>query len=220
MIEAGADSFAGAVPTILKLNSSNSHAVTKDQAVTASVEDALRLGCAAIGFTIYPGSEQQFEMIEELRELALEAKAHGLAVVVWSYPRGGNLSKEGESALDVTAYAAHMAALLGAHIIKVKPPTAHLEQAEAAKVYADRKIDSASLSARVSHIIQSAFAGKRIVVFSGGAAKGLDGLYDEIRAIRDGGGFGSIIGRNTFQRPRAEALAMLDTIIKIYQNKA
>ncbi len=220
MIEAGADSFVGAVPTILKLNSSNSHAVTKDQAVTASVEDALRLGCAAIGFTIYPGSEQQFEMIEELRELALEAKAHGLAVVVWSYPRGGNLSKEGESALDVTAYAAHMAALLGAHIIKVKPPTAHLEQAEAAKVYADRKIDSASLSARVSHIIQSAFAGKRIVVFSGGAAKGLDGLYDEIRAIRDGGGFGSIIGRNTFQRPRAEALAMLDTIIKIYQNKA
>ena len=220
MIEAGADSFAGAIPTILKVNSANSHAVSKDQAVTASVEDALRLGCAAIGFTIYPGSEEQFEMIEELRELAVEAKAHGLAVVVWSYPRGGNLSKEGETALDVTAYAAHLAALLGAHIIKVKPPAAHIEQAEAAKVYQAEGIDSASLSARVAHIIQSSFAGRRIVVFSGGAAKGLDGLYDEIRAIRDGGGFGSIIGRNTFQRPRAEALAMLDTIIKIYQNKA
>ena len=220
MIEAGADSFAGAIPTILKVNSSNSHAVNKDQAVTGSVEDALRLGCAAIGFTIYPGSEEQFEMIEELRELAVEAKAHGLAVVVWSYPRGGNLSKEGETALDVTAYAAHMAALLGAHIIKVKPPAAHLEQAEAAKVYQAQNIDTASLSARVAHIIQSSFAGRRIVVFSGGAAKGLDGLYEEIRAIRDGGGFGSIIGRNTFQRPRDEALAMLDTIIKIYQNKA
>ncbi len=220
MIEAGADSFAGAIPTILKVNSGNSHAVSKDQAVTASVEDALRLGCAAIGFTIYPGSEEQFEMIEELRELAVEAKAHGLAVVVWSYPRGGNLSKEGETALDVTAYAAHMAALLGAHIIKVKPPAAHLEQAEAAKVYQAQNIDTTSLSARVAHIIQSSFAGRRIVVFSGGAAKGLDGLYEEIRAIRDGGGFGSIIGRNTFQRPRAEALAMLDTIIKIYQNKA
>ena len=169
---------------------------------------------------MYPGSEEQFEMIEELRELAVEAKAHGLAVVVWSYPRGGNLSKEGETALDVTAYAAHMAALLGAHIIKVKPPAAHIEQAEAAKVYQSEGIDSASLSARVAHIIQSSFAGRRIVVFSGGAAKGLDGLYDEIRAIRDGGGFGSIIGRNTFQRPRDEALAMLDTIIKIYQNKA
>ena len=220
MIEAGADSFAGAIPTILKVNSANSHAVSKDQAVTASVEDALRLGCAAIGFTIYPGSEEQVEMMEELRELAVEAKAHGLAVVVWSYPRGGNLSKEGETALDVTAYGAHMAALLGAHIIKVKPPAAHLEQAEAAKVYQAQNIDTASLSARVAHIIQSSFAGRRIVVFSGGAAKGLDGLYEEIRAIRDGGGFGSIIGRNTFQRPRDEALAMLDTIIKIYQNKA
>ena len=220
MIEAGADSFAGAIPTILKVNSANSHAVSKDQAVTASVEDALRLGCAAIGFTIYPGSEEQFEMIEELRELALEAKAHGLAVVVWSYPRGGNVSKEGETALDVTAYAAHIAALLGAHIIKVKPPTAHLEQSEAAKVYQAQDIDSASLSARIAHVVKSSFAGRRIVVFSGGAAKGLDGLYDEVRAVRDGGGSGSIIGRNTFQRPRDEALAMLDTVIKIYQNKA
>ncbi|SVC62281.1 uncharacterized protein METZ01_LOCUS315135 [marine metagenome] len=220
MIEAGADSFAGAIPTILKVNSANSYAISKDQAVTASVEDALRLGCAAIGFTIYPGSEEQFEMMEELRELAVEAKAHGLAVVVWSYPRGGNLSKEGETAFDVTAYAAHMAALLGAHIIKIKPPAAHIEQAEAAKIYQAEGIDSASLSARVAHIIHSSFAGRRIVVFSGGAAKGLEGLYKEVRAIRDGGGFGSIIGRNTFQRPRAEALAMLDTIIKIYQNKA
>ncbi len=220
MIEAGADSFAGAIPTILKVNSANSHAVSKDQAVTASVEDALRLGCAAIGFTIYPGSEEQFDMIEELRELALEAKAHGLAVVVWSYPRGGNLSKEGETALDVTAYAAHIAALLGAHIIKVKPPAAHLEQGDAAKVYQAQDIDSSSLTARIAHVVQSSFAGRRIVVFSGGAAKGLDGLFDEVRAIRDGGGSGSIIGRNTFQRPRDEALAMLDTIIKIYQNKA
>ena len=220
MIEAGADSFAGAIPSILKINSSNSHATTKDQAVTATVEDALRLGCAAIGFTIYPGSEHQFDMIEELRQIALEAKAYGLAVVVWSYPRGGNLSKEGETALDVTAYAAHTAALLGAHIIKVKPPAAHLEQSEAAKVYKSESIDTTTLSARISHIIQSSFAGKRIVVFSGGAAKGLEGLYDEIRAIRDGGGFGSIIGRNTFQRPREDALEMLNTIIKIYQNKA
>ncbi len=220
MIEAGADSFAGAIPTILKVNSANSHAVSKDQAVTASVEDALRLGCAAIGFTIYPGSEEQFDMIEELRELTLEAKAHGLAVVVWSYPRGGNLSKEGETALDVTAYAAHIAALLGAHIIKVKPPAAHLEQGDAAKVYQAQDIDSSSLTARIAHVVQSSFAGRRIVVFSGGAAKGLDGLFDEVRAIRDGGGSGSIIGRNTFQRPRDETLAMLDTIIKIYQNKA
>ena len=220
MIEAGADSFAGALPTILKLNSANSLSVTKDQAVIGSVDDALRLGCAAIGFTIYPGSEDQFEMMEELRELAAEAKSVGLAVVVWSYPRGGNLSKAGETAIDICAYAAQMSALLGAHIIKVKPPTEHIEQAEAEKVYRAQGIDISTLTARIAHVIQSAFNGRRLVVFSGGSAKSTEGLFAEIREIRDGGASGSIIGRNTFQRPRAEALAMLETIIKIYQGKA
>lgn len=219
MIEAGADSFAGAIPTILKVNSSNSLAKSKDQAVTGSVNDALRLGCSAIGFTIYPGSDYAFEMMEEIREMAEEAKAAGLAVVVWSYPRGDALSKEGETAIDICAYAAHMAALLGAHIIKVKPPTAHLEQAEAKKVYEKEKIDISTLSKRIAHVVQACFGGRRIVVFSGGAAKDLKGIYDEVRGIRDGGGNGSIIGRNTFQRPRDEALAMLDQIIKIYQGK-
>ncbi len=217
LLEAGADTFAGAVPTILKLNSANSHAVSKDQAVTGSVGDALRLGCSAIGFTIYPGSEEQFEMIEEIRELAEEAKAVGLAVVIWSYPRGGNLSKEGETAIDVTAYAAHMAALLGAHIIKVKPPTAHIEQAEAKKVYEARKIDVSSLPARIAHVVRSAFDGRRLVVFSGGGAKGGRELLDEIRQIRDGGASGSIIGRNSFQRPREDALKLLDAVVKIYK---
>ncbi len=219
MIEAGADSFAGAIPTILKVNSSNSLAKSKDQAVTGSVNDALRLGCSAIGFTIYPGSDYAFEMMEVIREMAEEAKAAGLAVVVWSYPRGDALSKEGETAIDICAYAAHMAALLGAHIIKVKPPTAHLEQAEAKKVYEKEKIDISTLSKRIAHVVQACFGGRRIVVFSGGAAKDLKGIYDEVRGIRDGGGNGSIIGRNTFQRPRDEALAMLDQIIKIYQGK-
>ncbi|MFZ5792821.1 MAG: class I fructose-bisphosphate aldolase [Pseudomonadota bacterium] len=219
MIEAGADSFAGQIPTILKVNSSNSLAAAKDQAVTGSVGDALRLGCSAIGFTIYPGSEHCFEMMEEIRELAEEAKSVGLAVVVWSYPRGGGLSKEGETAMDITAYAAHMAALLGAHIIKVKPPTEFLEQAEAKKAYEKEKIDIASLSKRIAHVVQSCFNGRRLVVFSGGAAKDMQGILDEVRAIRDGGGTGSIIGRNTFQRPREEALKMLDQIIRIYKGE-
>jgi class I fructose-bisphosphate aldolase len=220
MIEAGADTFAGAVPTILKLNSSNSHATSKDQAVYGSVGDALKLGCSAIGFTIYPGSDEQFDMFEEFRELAEEAKAVGLAVVLWSYPRGGKLTREGETAIDVTAYAAHLAAEMGAHIIKVKPPTEFIEQGDARKVYESEKIDISTLPARVKHIMQSAFNGRRIVVFSGGAAKDLNGVLDEIRAVRDGGANGSIIGRNTFQRPREEALKMLDTIIQIYQGKA
>jgi len=219
MLEAGADSFAGAIPTILKCNNANSLAINKDQAVTASVADALRLGCSAIGFTIYPGSEDQYELIEEIRDLAEEAKSCGLAVVVWSYPRGGMVTREGETAMDVCAYAAHLACLIGAHIIKVKPPTDSMFLEAAEKVYSNQNIDVATLSSRIKHVVQSCFNGRRIVVFSGGEAKDLDGIYNEVRAIRDGGGNGSIIGRNTFQRPREEALAMLDSIIKIYQGK-
>jgi class I fructose-bisphosphate aldolase len=220
MIEAGADSFAGAIPTILKLNSSNSLATTKDQAVTGSVNDALRLGCAAIGFTIYPASEYAFDQMEEFRELADEAKSAGLAVVLWSYPRGPGLDKAGETAVDICAYAAHMAALLGAHIIKVKPPTSVVSLEAAKKTYESQHIDVSTLSKRVEHVMQSAFNGRRIVVFSGGEAKDLEGLYTEVRGLRDGGANGSIIGRNTFQRPKAEALAMLARIIEIYQGKA
>jgi class I fructose-bisphosphate aldolase len=217
MLEAGADTFAGQIPTILKLNSANSLGTLKDQAVHGSIEDALRLGCLAVGFTIYPGSEFQFEMMEELKELALEAKSLGLAVVVWSYPRGGNISKEGETAMDICAYAAHIAALLGAHIIKVKPPTAHIEQKEAQASY--KGLDISSLSKRVAHVMQSSFNNRRIVVFSGNAFTDMQGLLNDIKEIRDGGGNGSIIGRNTFQRPREEALAMLNKVIDIYKFK-
>jgi len=222
-LEAGAASFAGAVPMILKVNSANSLARSKEapsQAITAGVKDALRLGCAAIGFTIYPGSDAAYAMMEEIAELAREAKAHGLAVVIWSYPRGGNLSKQGETAIDICAYAAHMAALLGAHIIKVKPPSDFLELDAAKKVYEQQKIDISSAAARIRHVVQSCFNGKRIVVFSGGEAKDIDGVYNEVRAVRDGGGNGSIIGRNTFRRPREQALKMLDTIIRIYRGEA
>jgi class I fructose-bisphosphate aldolase len=194
-LEAGADTFAGQIPTILKLNSSNSWATSIDQAVTASVSDALRLGCAAIGFTIYPGSDG-----------------------ILSYPRGGKLSKDGELALDVGAYAAHMAALLGAHIIKVKLPSAHIEQEEAKRVY--EGTDWSNQADRVRHVVQASFAGRRIVVFSGGAAKGTDALYQDARDILAGGGNGSIIGRNTFQRSREDALDMLGKLIAIYKGEA
>ena len=222
MLEAAVSVTTGQIPTILKMNSSNSLSTFKegaDQAVTAAVDDALRLGCSAIGFTIYPGSDAQFDQMEEFRELAAEAKAVGLATVLWSYPRGGAITKAGELAVDVGAYAAHMAALLGAHIIKVKLPSADLENAEAKKVYEAKKIPVSTQAERVKHVIQSAFSGRRIVVFSGGAAKGSDSVYQDARDIRDGGGNGSIIGRNSFQRPRDEALALLDKLVRIYKNE-
>jgi class I fructose-bisphosphate aldolase len=222
MLEASAATFAGQIPTILKVNSSNSLATSKEapsQAITSSVGDALRLGCSAIGFTIYPGSDAQFEMMEQIREMAEEAKSVGLAVVIWSYPRGGSLSKAGETAIDICAYAAHMAALLGAHIIKVKPPTDVLELAAAKPTYEKYEIDVSSAAKRYEHVVQACFAGRRIVVFSGGEAKDVDSVVNEARAIRDGGGNGSIIGRNTFQRPKAEALALLDKLINVYLGK-
>lgn len=222
MLEAGADTFAGQIPTILKANSANSlmpKEAPKDQAMTASVADALRLGCTAIGFTIYPGSGAALEMFEEIAEMRAEAASVGLATVIWSYPRGEALTKEGETAMDVAAYAAQMAALLGAHVIKVKLPSDHLEQGDAKKVYEAEGVDISSQAARVAHVMQSAFNGRRVVVFSGGARKGESSVYDDAKAIRDGGGNGSIIGRNTFQRPRDEALAMLNRLIDIYKGR-
>jgi fructose-bisphosphate aldolase, class I len=218
-LETGAAEFAGEIPLILKLNNHDVLHEDKDPApaVTGSVRDALRLGCVAVGFTIYPGSAHCKGMYEQAREIGEEAKRHGLAFVIWSYPRGTQISKEGETALDIVAYAAQIAAQLGAHIIKVKLPTDHLEQAAAKKVYEAQQISIKTLAERVRHVVQSAFDGRRIVIFSGGATKEDDNaLLEEVRAIRDGGGFGSIIGRNSFQRKKPDALKLLRTITGIY----
>jgi fructose-bisphosphate aldolase, class I len=217
-IEAGASEYAGELPLILKLNNHDLLLDDRDpiSAVTGSVGDALRLGCAAVGFTIYPGSAERKEMYEQLREIAEEAKQCGLAVVVWSYPRGSGLSKEGETALDVVAYAAQIAAQLGANIVKVKLPSSHIELAEAKKVYDAQKIPLEPLAERVRHVVQSCFDGRRILIFSGGPKGGDDALIQEVTAIKAGGGYGSIIGRNSFQRSKPEAIAMLKKIMDIY----
>ena len=221
MLEDGADTFAGQIPTILKVNSANSltpSVCPRDQAVTASVDDALRLGCSAIGFTIYPGSSVANEMIEEVAELRNQAAACGLATVIWSYPRGEEISNQGESALDITAYAAQVAALLGAHVIKIKLPTPYLEQAEAKKILEPLGVAAFSRAELVRHCMRAAFNGRRIVVFSGGSAKGEDAVYEDARAILEGGGNGSIIGRNSFQRSREDALQLLAKLVDIYKD--
>ena len=221
-LEAGAAEFAGEIPLILKMNN---HDVLHDEkdplsAVTASVKDALRLGCVAVGFTIYPGSSAAQVMYQQCREMIAEAKANCLVAVVWSYPRGTDISKAGETAIDVVAYAAQIAAQLGAHLIKVKPPTNHIELADAKKAYEKAAVPIGTLAERVRHVVQSSFNGRRIVIFSGGAAREDDeAIYEECRGIRDGGGFGSIIGRNSFQRPRDKALPFLENVMKIYACK-
>ncbi len=218
-LEAGAADYAGQIPLILKLNNSDTLSkVAPCSALTGSVDDALRLGCVGIGFTIYPASELRNTMYQELRELTLEAKAKGLAVIVWSYPRGSGISKDGETAIDIAAYAAHIACQLGAHVVKIKPPTAHIEQPEAKKEIEKAKIPIGTLAERVRYCVQAAFAGRRIVIFSGGAAKGNDEVLEEIRQLNQGGSFGSIVGRNAFQRSHADGVALLKQIIGIYKS--
>lgn len=221
-LEAGARDYAGQIPLILKVNDHDSLQDEKDpyQALTGSVEDAQRLGCVGIGFTIYPGSEHRLEMYGQVREYAEKARRAGLVTVIWSYPRGSNLSKAGETAIDVTAYAAHIAAQLGAQIVKVKLPSEHLEQPAAKAVYEKEKVPIATLEQRVRHVVQCTFGGRRVVIFSGGPASTDKQVLDEIRAIHKGGGFGSIIGRNSFQRKKPQALELMDQIMKIYSDES
>lgn len=222
-LEACAREYAGDIPLILKMNNSDSLLKVKGDpisALTSSVKDALRLGCAGIGFTIYPGSLERKQMYEEFHQAAQEAKEAGLVVVLWAYARGENLSKEGETAADVIAYSAQIAAQMGAHIIKVKPPSSHIEQAEAAKVFKEQNIKVEKMSDRIRHVIDSAFNGRRIVIFSGGEAKGTDELLKESRELALGGSFGAIMGRNAFQRPKKEAIELLHNIMDIYAGKA
>lgn len=220
-LEVCAREFAGEIPLILKVNNSETLFSPKApiSALTSSVDDALRLGCAGIGFTIYPGSSERKGMYEEIQQAASEAKKAGLAVIIWSYARGEQLSKEGETAIDVIAYSAHIAAQLGAHIIKVKPSTAHIEQEAARKVYEAQGIKVSTLADRTRHVVQSCFAGKRIVIFSGGETKTTEELLGEVTQMAQGGGFGSIMGRNAFQRPKAEAIQLLHKVQDIFAGK-
>ena len=218
-MEQSVDKFAGQIPLILKVNNSDTLAKIDQpcSAITSSVEDAMRLGCGAVGYTIYPGSGQRNTMYQDLREITIEAKRKGLVVVTWAYPRGAGLSKEGETAVDVAAYAAQIAGQLGAHIIKIKPPTAHIEQAEAKKVFEKYNIPVATLADRVRHCVQSAFNGKRILIFSGGETRDTASLLEDVKGMAAGGAFGAIMGRNAFQRPKAEALKLLQSVIDIYK---
>ncbi len=217
-LEAAADRHVGVLPRILKANNSDGVGGPSDYwpAVTASAEDALRLGCSAIGFTIYPGSDHRNEMYAEIREMASEAKAMGLAVVIWSYPRGHGLDKAAETAVDVIAYAAQIAVQLGAHFDKVKPPAEHVHFDANRKIYEEHGVPIGTLADRVRLVVRAAFDGRRIVIFSGGAAKGRDAILEEVRGIRDGGGFGSIVGRNSFQRAKADGVALLHDIMNVY----
>lgn len=217
-ITAIAHDYAGQLPLILKVNNSDllANVGGYHSAMTSQVRDAVRLGCSAIGFTIYPGSKFRNTMYEQIRDMIAEARDAGLPTIMWAYARGELLDKPGETAVDTIAYAAHVACQLGAHIVKVKPPTGHLARDDARKFY--EQIPTETLADRIRHVKQAAFDGRRIVIFSGGAAKGKDEVLEEIRQIHQGGGDGSIMGRNAFQRPFEEAAQLLRDVMEIYKS--
>lgn len=213
-----APEYAEDLPLILKCNSADGLYVGEDPepALVAGVEEALALRCAAVGFTIYPGSARRNEMYAQARSLARDAEAAGLPLVLWSYPRGSGVSVPGRTAVDVVAYAAHLACQLGAHIVKVKPPSEVLESEAARSALERAGVPLDTLADRVRHVVQSAFDGHRIVIFSGGAAKETAAVLEENRQTAMGGGFGTIMGRNSFQRPHDEAVHLLGNVIDIH----
>lgn len=204
------------LPTILKVNSH--HLMIPDDenpklSVHSWVDDALRLGCEGVGFTLYPGSSYSNEMEEQARELVADARRAGLIVVFWVYPRGVGIPDGKETTTDIIAYGATLGANLGGHIIKVKLPTTEgygLASNEKLDIYTNRSLET--LADRVEVVVKSAYNGHRIIIHSGGATKSTEEVLSEIQSLKEGGAFGSIMGRNVFQRPTAEAIELLHQV--------
>ncbi|MBL0725400.1 MAG: class I fructose-bisphosphate aldolase [Alphaproteobacteria bacterium] len=223
------------VPLVLKINS-NDYFTACDvdtdpsQAIIATVDDAVTLGCAGIGVTIYPGSKNFQHMLEKLTPIIKEAKEKGLVVIVWAYPRGSCLNRSNNemqksaapNALDVVSYAAHIACLIGAHIVKVKIPSE--KKTYWNDVMLSNELKELSHSERsdrnkfcIREIKKSCFDGRRIVIFSGGTyVKSNNEILDSVRDVNHEDGNGSIIGRNVFQREWKEACGLTREIIELY----
>jgi class I fructose-bisphosphate aldolase len=218
-LEAVAADYAGRIPTVLKLNGRDLLHKDPDpmMAQIATVEDALRLGCTAVGFGIYPGTNNRRILYEQLREVVRQAKHVGLPVICWSYPRGANIPKEAETAADITTYAAHIAAQMGAHILYLKLPTERIEHEDTRILYEKHGVKLASLEDRIRHVLQGAFQDRRIVLFSGGPRGDADIILNEAVAIRNAGAAGQMIGRNAFQRSRESALELFEKLIRVYR---
>ena len=219
MLEVAAAHYPGVIPMILKLNSSNSlksKGLEPHQAITGDIEDAVRLGCVGIGMTIYPGSNNSDEMLEQVQQIFQSAKAMGLVCIIWCYPRGSGIKDD--TAFDTVCYAAHIGAMTGANIIKVKIPSAKISNTKLLEDYRAMDIDLNNMSNRVRHVKRCAFNCRRIVLFSGGSKKDTESLMDEVKGIAKGGGDGSIIGRNLFQRQKEEAISLVNKMVEIYSS--
>jgi class I fructose-bisphosphate aldolase len=199
--------FAGEVPLVLKLNGKTEIPSDKQpiSPQIATVEDAVRLGADAVGYTLYVGSPLQPEDFGQFRKVREDAEKYGMPIIVWAYPRGEAIdAKGGRDSLYAVDYAARVALELGADIVKINMPTLNPEKDQAApKPYNTLQI-SQEEAARM--VVES--AGRQLVLFSGGEMQGEGDVIEKARIAMDAGATGLIFGRNVWQRPFDEALEL------------
>lgn len=209
--------FAGKVPLVLKLNG-KTNIPPDDEAFspqTATVEDAVRLGADAVGYTLYVGSPAQDQDFIQFMQIRAEAERFGMPVIVWAYPRGWAVEeKGGRDSLYAVDYAARVADELGADVVKLNVPDFESEKNQASpKPYNTLKLDYAQA---VRKVVES--AGKTMVLFSGGSKIGDEDLLEKARICMEAGATGLIFGRNMWQRPYQEGLALTAKIKEIMRS--
>jgi fructose-bisphosphate aldolase, class I len=211
------DKYAGEVPLVLKLNGKTEIPSDKSpiSPCIASVEDGVRLGADAVGYTLYVGSPLQAEDFEQFRKVRSDAERYGMPVIVWAYPRGEAIeAKGGRDSLYAVDYAARVASELGADIVKVNVPSINPEKdAAAPKPYNTMQV---SREEAVHMVVES--AGRTLVLFSGGEMQGEGSVIDKARIGMDSGATGLIFGRNIWQRPFDEALALSKQILDMMRD--
>lgn len=203
--------YAGDIPLILKINGKTNIPSDADafSALTATVEDAVRLGADAVGYTLFVGSPRQDEDFAQLMEVRGECDRFGMPLIVWSYPRGSAIElKGGKDGFYAVDYAARLAEELGADIVKVNFPKLNPEKDSAAPApYNNLQIDEVGA---FKQVVQS--AGRAFVLVSGGDKISDDDLLAKVRMSMEAGATGLIFGRNMWKRPMAEALALTQRI--------
>ena len=204
--------YAGRVPLILKLNG-KTNIPDDGEAVSpafASVEDAVRLGADAVGYTMYVGTPRQDVEIREYRKVRQDCERLGMPLVMWAYPRGAAIeAKGGKGTLFAQDYAARVAEEMGADVVKLHEPTADTDKTPAP--YRSLKEDS---PARVGRVVRS--AGRVLVLFSGGEKDDRDErVLDKVRLYMESGAAGLVFGRNMWQRPYAEALSLTKRVQRL-----
>ncbi len=203
--------YAGKVPLVLKLNGKTE--IPSDtqplSPLLAGVEDAVRLGALAVGYTLYVGSAMQTEDFKQFALVRKEAEAMGMPIIVWSYPRGEFVdAKGGKDSFYAIDYAARVAAEVGADVIKVNVPKVGLPQEKLGKmpkeyVQANSEMSQEDATRAVVHA-----GGRSFMLFSGGEKESDADLVHKARLAMDAGATGLIFGRNMWQRPMEAALSM------------